>query len=169
LGVEVTLICKAECRQFGVVFLAIQKGNVVKLHYDAKIGDQVIDTSRDKIPLEFKVGEGKVLKGLDEAVVGLDVGTKKTVVIPPEKGYGLRKDGLFTEVARDKSKEPEAGIVVGHVVCFKTDLGALRYGTVSKVEEDTITLDLNHPLAGQTITFDLEIVEVKQQPDATEE
>ncbi len=141
--------------------MAIQKGNVVKLHYDAKVGDQIIDSSRDKTPLEFKVGEGKVLKGLDEAVVGLDSGAKKTVVIPPEKGYGLRKDGLFTEIARDKSKEPETGIMEGHVVCFKTDIGEIKYATVAKVEDDTITLDLNHPLAGQTITFDLEVVDVK--------
>ena len=135
------------------------------MHYDAKIDDKVIDTSRDKEPLEFKVGEGKVLKGLDEAVVGLDNGTKKIVVIPPEKGYGLRKDGLLTEIDRDKSKEPETGIKEDHIVCYKTDLVALKYATVAKVDEKNITLDLNHPLAGQTITFDLEIVDVKKQPD----
>lgn len=131
------------------------------MHYDAKIDDRMIDSSRDKKPLEFKVGEGNVLKGLDEAVVGLENGTKKTVVVPPEKGYGLRKDGLFTEIARDKSKEPETGIKEGHVVCYKTDLGRVKYATVAKVEEENITLDLNHPLAGQTLIFDLEIVDVK--------
>jgi len=168
MRVKKTLICKAEFGQFGVVFLVIENGNVVKIHYDAKIDDNVIDTSRDKQPLEFKVGEGKVLKGLDEGVVGLKNGAKTTVVVPPEKGYGLRKDGLFTEIARDKSKEPETGIKEGHVVCYKTDLGNIKYATVAKVEEKNITLDLNHPLAGQTISFDLEVVDVKQQPDATD-
>jgi peptidylprolyl isomerase len=131
------------------------------MHYDAKIGDQVIDTSRDKTPLEFKVGEGHVLKGLDEAVVGLENGAKKTVVVPPEKGYGKRKDGFLTKMPRKKSNEPDKGIQKGNIVRYKTDEGVFKYATVTKVEETNVTLDLNHPLAGQTLTFDLEILAVK--------
>lgn len=141
--------------------MAIEKGNVVKIHYDAKIGERVIDSSRNKEPLEFKVGEGHVLQGLDEAVVGLNSGEKKTVVVPPEKGYGERKEGFTQNVPRDKSKEPPKGLKEGNIVGYKTEKGTVNYATITKVEDDEVTLDLNHPLAGQTLTFDLEIVDVK--------
>lgn len=162
LGAKVTLICEAECRGVGVDFLAIENGNVVKMHYDAKIGNQVIDTSRNKEPLEFTVGEGFVIKGLDEAVLGLESGEKKTVVVPPEKAYGERKDDLTKEMARDNSDEVTKNIKKGDVVRFRNAQGSVQYATVTKAEEEKVTLDLNHPLAGQTLTFDLEIVEIKQ-------
>ena len=131
------------------------------MHYNAKIGDRLIDTSRNKNPIEFKVGEGQILQGLDEAVVGLETGDKKTVVVPPEKAYGQRKEELIQKIRRDKSKEPAEGIEEGNVIQFKTKEGKNGYATVTKVEEDNITIDLNHPLAGRTINFDLEIVDVK--------
>jgi peptidylprolyl isomerase len=134
---------------------------MVKMHYNAKIGDRLIDTSRNKNPIEFKVGEGQILQGLDEAVVGLETGDKKTVVVPPEKAYGQRQEGLTQKIHRDKSKEPAEGIEEGNVIQFKTKEGKNGYATVTKVEEDSITIDLNHPLAGRTINFDLEIVEVQ--------
>lgn len=134
---------------------------MVKMHYNAKIGDRLIDTSRNKNPIEFKVGEGQILQGLDEAVVGLETGDKKTVVVPPEKAYGQRKEELIQKIRRDKSKEPAEGIEEGNVIQFKTKEGKNGYATVTKVEEDNITIDLNHPLAGRTINFDLEIVDVK--------
>jgi peptidylprolyl isomerase len=146
---------------YGVDFLVIENGNVVKMHYNAKIGDRVIDTSRNKNPIEFKVGEGQILQGLDEAVVGLKTGDKKTVVVPPEKAYGQRKEGLTQKIRRDKSREPPKGIKEGSVIQYKNEQGKKRYATIAKVEEDNITLDLNHPLAGQTLNFDLEIVDVK--------
>jgi peptidylprolyl isomerase len=145
----------------GVDFVAIKKGNVVKMHYEAKLGDRVIDTSLNGDPLEFKVGEGYVIQGLDEAVVGLKNGEKKTVVVPPEKAYGKRNEELTTKLPRNKSNEAEKGIEEGNIVRYKTDKGAVKVATITKVEKDSITLDLNHPLAGQTLTFDLEIVDVK--------
>jgi peptidylprolyl isomerase len=145
----------------GVDFLVIKNGNIVKMHYNAKIGDSLIDTSRNKDPIEFKVGERQILQGLDEAVVGLKTGDKKTVVVPPEKAYGQRKEGLTQKIPRDKSKEPPKGVEEGNIIQYKTEQGKNRYATITKVEEDNLTVDLNHPLAGQTINFDLEIVDVK--------
>jgi FKBP-type peptidyl-prolyl cis-trans isomerase 2 len=94
---------------------------VIKIHYNAKVGDRVIDSSRDKKPLKFKVGEEYVLKGLDEAVLGLENGEKKTVIVPPEKGYGKRKDNFFTKMARNKSNETDKGIEEGNIIRYKTD------------------------------------------------
>ncbi|MCW4033873.1 MAG: peptidylprolyl isomerase [Candidatus Bathyarchaeota archaeon] len=143
--------------------MAIENGNVVKIHYDAKIGDRIIDTSQNKEPLEFKVGEGQVIKGLDEALVGLNQGEKKTITVPPEKAYGERQEGLVKKMARNKEVEPPKGIEKGNIVRYQTEDGIIRFATVTQVEEDTVTLDLNHPLAGETMTFDIEIVEVKEQ------
>ena len=143
--------------------MTIENGNVVKIHYDAKIGDNVIDSSRNKQPIEFTVGEGFVIKGLDEAVLGLESGEKKTVVVPPEKAYGERQDNLTKEMPRDKSDPATKNIKQGDVVRFRNAQNAVQLATVTKVEEEKITLDLNHPLAGQTLTFDLEIVEIKQK------
>lgn len=131
---------------------------MVKMHYTAKIDDRVIDTSLNKDPIEFKAGEGQVIQGLDEAVVGLEKGEKKTVVVPPEKAYGQRQEGLTEKVPRGEFREPPEE---GAIVQLRTDQGEVRLATIAKVEEDNVTLDLNHPLAGQTIKFELEIVDVK--------
>jgi peptidylprolyl isomerase len=155
------LYVKPSVPNYGVDFLAIENGNVVKMHYEAKLGDRVIDTSRNGDPLEFKVGGGYVIQGLDEALVGLETGEKKTVVVPPEKAYGKRKAGFITKIPRNKSNEPEKGIKAGNIIRYNTETGEVKVATVTKVEDDNITLDLNHPLAGQTLTFDLEIIAIK--------
>lgn len=139
--------------------MTIEEGNVVKIHYEAKIGDRVIDTSREKKPLEFKVGEGDVIKGLDEAVVGLNTGEKKTVIVPPEKAYGKRREGLTHKMPRNRFRA--TGIEKGNIVRYKTDKGIVRFATIAEIRDDEIIFDLNHPLAGQKITFDLEILEVQ--------
>lgn len=139
--------------------MSIENGNVVKLRYEAKVGDRVIDSSREKKPLEFKVGEGEVIKGLDEAVVGLTGGEKKTVIIPPEKAYGKRQEGFTHKIPKSKLRESYKRIEKGNVIRYNTDKGVVKFATVAEVKEDDIIFDLNHPLAGETITFDLEILE----------
>ena len=114
--------------------MVIEKANVVKMHYTAKIGDCLIDTSRNKPPIEFKVGEGQILQGLDEAVVGLKTGDKKTVVVPPEKVYGQRQEGLTQKIRRDKSKEPPEGIEEGNLIQFKTPQGMDVYATITRLK-----------------------------------
>jgi FKBP-type peptidyl-prolyl cis-trans isomerase 2 len=139
--------------------MAIENGNVVKIHYEAKIGNRIIDSSLEKKPLEFKVGQGDVIKGLDEAVIGLKSGEKKTVTIPPEKAYGKRREGLTQKMPRNKFRAK--GLEKGNIIRYKTDKGAVRYATIAEIKGDNIIFDLNHPLAGQKITFDLEILEVQ--------
>lgn len=137
--------------------MVIEKGNLIKMHYIAKIDDHVIDTTLDRDPIEFKVGEGEVLQGLDEAVLGLEKGEKKTVVVPPEKAYGQRQEGLTEKIPRDRFKEPREGAIIQII----NEIGEVRLATIEKVEEDNVTIDLNHPLAGQTIKFEIEIVDIK--------
>jgi peptidylprolyl isomerase len=141
--------------------MSIENGNVVRLRYKAKIGDRIIDSSQEEKPLEFKVGEGEVIKGLDEAVVGLNSGEKKTVIIPPEKAYGKRQEGFTHEMPRNKLRESYKKIEKGDVVRYNIDKGTVKFATVAEIKKDDIIFDLNHPLAGETLTFDLEIVEFK--------
>jgi len=141
--------------------MTIENGNIVKIHYDVKIGDKIIDSSREKKPLEFKVGEGDVIKGLDEAVVGLDSGEKKTVTMPPEKAYGKRKEGFTHKMPKNKLQESTKGLEKGNIVRYKTDQGVIRFATIAEIKNDDIIFDLNHPLAGETLTFDLEILEIQ--------
>jgi len=141
--------------------MTIENGNIVKIHYESKIGDRVINSSREKKPLEFKVGAGEVIKGLDEAVVGLNSGEKKTVAIPPEKAYGKRKEGFTHRMPINKLQKPTEGMEKGKIVKYKTDKGIVRFATIADIKADEIIFDLNHPLAGETLTFDLEILEIQ--------
>lgn len=141
--------------------MVIQHGNKVKIHYNAKVDDEIIDTSRNKEPMEFEVGEGKVVPGLEEGVVGLEEGEKKIVVVPPEKAYGEREEGLTKELPRETFRDSSQQIKKGMVLRYRTERGEVGLATIAKVKEENVTLDLNHPLAGQTIKFEIEIVDVK--------
>jgi len=140
--------------------LAVERGNLIKIHYTAKIGDQVTDSSRGRDPVEFRVGEGQVVQGMDEAVVGLEKGEKKTIIVPPEKAYGQRQEGLIMEIPREYFGAMREQVQEGDIIQIKTKDDS-RLVTVMQVREEKVTLDLNHPLAGQTITYELEIVDIK--------
>ncbi len=142
--------------------MVVERGNIVKMHYTAMVDDRVIDTTKGREPIEFKVGEREVIEGLDEAVIGLEEGEKKTVIVPPEKAYGPRREGLLGKVPLERFRLiPPDQLREGAIVQLRTIEG-IRLATIMKVEEDGVTLDFNHPLAGKTIKFEIEIVEVKK-------
>jgi len=126
-----------------------------------RLATELLTLPEKRSPLEFKVGEGEVIKGLDEAVVGLNSGEKKTVAIPPEKAYGKRKEGFTHRMPVNKLRKPTEGMEKGKIVKYKTDKGIVRFATIADIKADEIIFDLNHPLAGETLTFDLEILEIQ--------
>jgi peptidylprolyl isomerase len=136
-------------------------GNTVKVHYTGTLGDgTVFDTSVEREPLEFTLGEGKVIPGFEEAVKGMKVGQSKTVTIPVDDAYGPRRDDLILEIERTQLPEnlnPE----VGQRLHMEQANGRQSIVTVTDVSQKTITLDANHPLAGADLTFELKLVEVK--------
>lgn len=140
---------------------AAHKGDTVTVHYTGKLDDgQVFDSSRQRDPLEFEVGSGQVIPGFDRAVEGLEVGESIEVRLEPEEGYGQPRDDLFVDVERNQfptDSEPE----VGQTVQVQVSPGENRVATITEIEAESITLDLNHPLAGHALTFDLELVEIK--------
>jgi len=135
-------------------------GDMVKVHYTGKLDDGTIfDSSREREPLEFTVGEGQVIPGFEEAVSGMGVGEETTVEISPDNAYGPRQEDAvmqFPLEALPDEIEPEVGMQLQ----LQSQNGQAFPARVVEVGEDTITLDANHPLAGQTLTFEIELVDV---------
>lgn len=137
-----------------------QSGDRVQVHYTGTLDDgTVFDTSREGDPIEFELGTGEVIEGFDRAVNGLEVGETREVELDPEEAYGHRSDELVIDVDRDElpdDLDPE----VGQTLAVEGADGEERAAWVAEVGEDSITVDLNHPLAGRSLTFEVELVEL---------
>lgn len=138
----------------------VKEGDTVKIHYTGKFEDgQVFDSSKDKDPLEFSVGEGKIIPGFENGVKGMSIGEKKEITLQPEEAYGEPRDDLYVNVKKSDFPDhitPEEG---QHLQIKQSD-GNVVTVTVSDIGDDTVTLDANHPLAGKTLIFDIELVEI---------
>ncbi|MGE5105981.1 MAG: FKBP-type peptidyl-prolyl cis-trans isomerase [Sphingobacteriales bacterium] len=136
------------------------KGSTVKVHYTGRLtSGEEFDSSAGREPLEFEVGAGMMIKGFDDAVVGMSVGDKKTITIPPHEGYGESNPEMIIDFPRDRfpaEMVPEAGMQLN----MSNGAGQNFPVTIVEVKEDSVTLDANHFLAGKDLIFDIEIVEV---------
>ena len=138
-----------------------QQGDTVAVHYTGKLDSgEVFDSSQGRDPLEFTVGSGQVIPGFDQAVDGLEVGESREVRIEPDDAYGEPRDDLMVDVDRDQLPN-DADPEIGQQVQVQVAPDQNRVATIAAVDEDSITLDLNHPLAGQPLTFEVELVEIR--------
>jgi peptidylprolyl isomerase len=136
----------------------VKNGDHVRVHYTGRLVDgQVFDSSRDGEPLEFTVGTGQVIPGFDEALRGMQVGDKKTVEIGAEDAYGPRRDGLVATIERANAQFPTEPVVGMNLALPLQDGNQLEV-VITEVSETHVTIDGNHPLAGETLIFDLELV-----------
>ena len=135
-------------------------GDTVKIHYTGTLDDgSQFDSSTGRDPLEFTLGEGQVIPGFDKAVEGMAVGDSKSVNIPAEEAYGPRHDQMIQEVplsALPDDLEPQVGM---GLQARRPD-GAMLDLTITAIGEESITVDGNHPLAGEALNFQLELVEI---------
>ncbi len=139
--------------------MPIQEGDTVAVHYTGKLEDgQVFDTSEGRDPLSFQVGGGQLIRGFDDAVRGMEVGDETTVTIAPEDGYGAHDPQMVQKIPRDRLDAD--GVEVGQVLMLQSDDGREFQATVQGVEDDGVTLDFNHFLAGKTLVFTIKVVEV---------
>ena len=137
-----------------------QEGDKVKVHYHGTLrSGEIFDSSQGREPLEFTVGSGQVIKGFDEGVKGMSIGEKKTVEIPVEDAYGEKSQELIIEFPKSQfptDMNPE----VGQQLMRSNGSGQSFPVTIKEVKEDAVLLDANHPLAGQDLIFNIELVEI---------
>ena len=137
-----------------------KSGDTVKIHYTGTLGDgSEFDSSAGREPLEFALGGGQVIAGFDNAVDGMSVGESKTVTIPPGEAYGDRHEQLLQEVPKTSlpdDMQPEVGMQLQS----QSPEGQIMNLVIAEVADESITVDANHPLAGQALTFAIELVEI---------
>lgn len=141
--------------------LTVSDGLAVGLEYTLRLDDgEAIDSSAGRGPLGFLQGEGQIIPGLEQALYGMAVGEEKSVVVQPEDGYGHRDSTAFQQIPRDSfpsDVNPEPGMALELV----DDSGQSMLAFVSEVGPDNVLIDMNHPLAGETLHFDVRIATLR--------
>jgi FKBP-type peptidyl-prolyl cis-trans isomerase 2 len=139
----------------------VKENNTVKVHYTGKLSDgQVFDSSEGKEPLEFTLGQGRLIPGFEKGLMDMKLNEKKTVTIAKGEAYGEVNQDLIQEVQKSELPQ-EITPEVGMGLVSKSSDGQEMNLQVIEVREESIVLDGNHPLAGKDLTFDLEVVEIK--------
>lgn len=138
--------------------MSIKNGDRIRIHYKGtlKEGDQFDSSYERGDPLEFTAGSSELIPGVSEAVIGMEVGDKKTVDIAPERGYGERHEEMMVRVKREQLPE---GSDLGTMLQLETPEGAVQV-VLTAFEDDEAVLDGNHPLSGKDLVFEIEIVEI---------
>lgn len=139
---------------------AAREGDTVRVHYRGRLDDgSIFDSSEGQDPIEFQIGANQVIDGFEQAIVGMSAGQTKVQAIPAEEAYGSRQEDLVFEVPRSAVQEG-MDLVVGDLVQVHLPDGQTAPMHVLAMNDDTMTLDANHPLAGKNLTFDLELVQI---------
>jgi len=146
--------------------MQVEKDKVVAFHYKLTLDSgEVVDSSEDREPLNFLVGYGQIIPGLEKELIGMKVGDKKTVKVESKEGYGERDEELMQIVERNQIPE-NIELKKGLVLRANKEDGDVVEFTVQSFDEEKVVFDLNHPLAGETLNFDTEIVNIR---DASEQ
>ena len=139
----------------------VKEGDLVRVHYTGKLDNgKVFDSSLEREPLEVKLGQGSLIPGFEKGLLDMEPKEKKTIVIPKEEAYGEKRQELFQSVPKSNLPEDMEPEVNMGLVATNPD-GTERQLRVAEVNENDIIVDGNHPLAGQDLTFELELVEIK--------
>jgi len=138
----------------------VKANDKVKVHYTGKLSNgEVFDSSLEREPLEFQMGQGQLIPGFENGLIDMSVSEKKTIVIPSEEAYGEARPELIQEVPNDKLP-PEIKPEVGMGLVSSTPEGQEIQLVVKEVKDEAIVVDGNHPLAGQELTFEVEVIEI---------
>ncbi len=148
--------------------MTVKNGDTVKVHYTGKFenGD-IFDSSVEREPLKVTIGEGMVIPGFENAILGMEINEKKTVTISPEEGYGEQSAENMIEMP--KSSLPEGmEVEIGMPLHLTNNEGHTIPVMVAEILDESIKLDANHPLAGKTLVFEIELIEENIEPDKHE-
>ncbi len=132
-------------------------GSRARIHYTAKLQTgKAVGSSRGGQPLSFTIGKGKVFKALEQGIIGMRVGQSRTIEIPPEQGYGHRRDDLVMVLNKSEFSET-VPLEVGRTVQYQSETQEVVNFIIIDVSDKTITVDANHPFAGQTMIYDVHL------------
>ncbi|MBI2176343.1 peptidylprolyl isomerase [Candidatus Woesearchaeota archaeon] len=138
----------------------VTKGSKVSVEYTGSFEDgTVFDTSEGKAPITFVAGNSEVIKGFDDAVVGMKKGEQKKIKVTSDEGYGSRDEKLQQQVPRSVFPQ-EMKLEKGMGFSFKTPQGQVIHATITEANAETVTVDMNHPLAGKSLVFELKVVDI---------
>jgi len=136
-------------------------GDTVSIHYTGMLeSGEVFETTKERNPIEITLGNRRVVPGIEKGILGMTVGETKTFEVAPEQGFGKRMQEFKTAVKRDDLPE-QITPVIGQPLKVEQRDGDSFVMFISDMDEDTVTLDVNHPLAGQTLTFTVELLALK--------
>lgn len=142
--------------------LEVSDGMIVRLDYTLRLeNDELIDSSEDREPIEFVQGQRQIVPGLEEALYGLEAGQEKTVLVDPSQGYGERNPEASQVVPRDAFQE-DVELDVGMPIRVSDGSGQTATAFVKELGDEAVELDFNHPLAGETLHFAVEILDVRE-------
>ncbi len=137
-----------------------KNGDTVKVHYTGKLENgEVFDTSKERQPLEFRIGGGELIPGFEEGIIDMEIGEKKNITIPSEKAYGPKREELIIKIAKENLPD-DIKPAIGNQLQVNQKDGNIINLTITGIDEDTITLDANHPLAGYDLFFEVELMEI---------
>lgn len=139
-----------------------KEGDTVTVHYTGKLEDgTVFDTSEEREPLNFTIGEERVIPGFENAVVGMEPGETKTEELSPDEAYGEHRDDMVMELERNEIPD-EVDPEVGQQLQLRMQNGQTVPVVITDLGDETVTIDANHPLAGHKLIFEIELVDIEE-------
>jgi FKBP-type peptidyl-prolyl cis-trans isomerase SlyD len=143
---------------------SVQKNVVVSMEYILHVENEEIDSSKGQDPLQFLVGHGNIISGLEREMIGMKVGESKDVIIQPADAYGEFDEEAFMEVPRDAFPQ-DIPVEEGAELTVRDDSGQSRYARIEAINGDNVTLNFNHPLAGDELHFNVKVVGLREPTD----
>jgi peptidylprolyl isomerase len=142
----------------------VENGMFVSVDYKGTLQNgEVFDSSSGRQPLEVQIGAGKVIKAFEEALLGMSLNERKSFTIEPEDAYGQRDESLKRVFARAEVP-PEIDLQVGQIVGIRSQEGQQILARIDQVDDENVTADMNHPLAGEVLHFEIEVVGISSTP-----
>ena len=143
--------------------MQITQGDTVKIHYVGTLdnGEEFDNSYKREEPIQFEAGIGRMIKGFDDGIIGMRVGDKKTINLTPEMAYGERITDAIQEVPRSNFP-PDFQVEIGSIVEGRNESGMPLTAVIQGENDENIILDFNHPLAGQSLNFDVEVVDIQR-------
>ena len=144
----------------------VKEDLVIAIEYTLTVDGEVLDSSKDREPLEFLQGHGNIIPGLEKEMLEMNIGDEKNVLVPPKEGYGELNKDAFMDVPTNQFPE-NIPVKVGTELQVQNEQGEPTYARIAKVENNVAQLDFNHPLAGKKLNFDVKVVGIRE-PSAEE-